>query len=546
MNSLKINWTPGGGDVDSYTVTLFQQSRLVSSHTVPKPVLEHSFQQLEAGELYNIMVQSNSGHLHNNNTATGRTVPAPVTGLGTDNKHTSCSLVVSWQAAAGVAKGYKLELLNEEKSLIANSSVPASARQHRFNELTPGKKYKIRVITVSGMLYSKGALTEGRTVPAAVSALMITGNSTESLSFGWETSEGQFEAYEIFLYNPDDTLHDRKPGTASLRQCSFHRLLPGRMYKMAIVTRSGNLTNETSIHGRTVPAPVTALHALNKNQSDSLWFTWNKAAGDLSGYELSLHNPNGTLQDKRDGNEALRECLFQHLIPGRLYSLVIATKSGYLTNKATAVGRTAPRPPKSVSFADVTNTSLEISWTAPEDTDYEDFELQWSPQDPLSVINPYQIGSSGSRILRGLYPGRLYNVSVRTVSGTPLTNRAYSQPIYEAIRTKPERIQHIHCRPQNSTAISCSWSPPQSDYDGYSIECYHQGSRELVYSRRTGKDSSPYNIAKLEPHKRYIVSVKVLSDKMVSRAVEDSVITMIDRECGELLYTLAGLLLSDC
>ncbi|RXM98725.1 Receptor-type tyrosine-protein phosphatase beta, partial [Acipenser ruthenus] len=617
MNSLKINWTPGGGDVDSYTVTLFQQSRLVSSHTVPKPVLEHSFHQLEAGELYNIMVQSNSGHLHNNNTATGRTVPAPVTGLVADNKHTSCSLVMSWQAAAGVAEGYKLELLNEEKSLIANSSVPASARQHRFNELTPGKKYKVRVITVSGMLYSKGALTEGRTVPAAVSALMITGNSTESLSFGWETSEGQFEAYEIFLYNPDDTLHDRKSGTASLRQCSFHGLLPGRMYKMAIVTRSGDLTNETSIHGRTVPsmvrnilvsnngemnslkinwtpgggdvdsytvtlfqqsrlvsshtvpkpvlehsfhqleagelynimvqsnsghlhnnntatgrtvpAPVTALHALNKNQTDSLWFTWNQAAGDLSGYEISLHNPNGTLQDKRDGNKALRECLFQHLIPGRLYRLVIATKSGYLTNKASAEGRTAPRPPKSVSFADVTNTSLEISWTAPEDTDYEDFELQWSPQDPLSVINPYQIGRSGSRILRGLYPGRLYNVSVRTVSGIPLTNRAYSQPIYETIRTKPERIQHIHCRPQNSTAISCSWSPPQSDYDGYSIECYHQGSRELVYSRRTGKDSSPYNIAKLEPHKRYIVSVQVLSDKMVSRAVEDSVITMIDR-----------------
>ncbi|KAK1169237.1 hypothetical protein AOXY_G10206 [Acipenser oxyrinchus oxyrinchus] len=529
MNSLKINWTPGGGDVDSYTVTLFQQSRMVSSHTIPKSVLEHSFHQLEAGELYNIMVQSNSGHLHNNNTATGRTVPAPVTGLVADNKHTSCSLVVSWQAAAGVAEGYKLELLNEEKSLIANSSVPASARQHRFNELTPGKKYKVRVITVSGMLYSKGALTEGRTVPAAVSALMITGNSTESLSFGWETSEGQFDAYEIFLYNPDDTLHDRKPGTASLRQCSFHELLPGRMYKMAIVTRSGDLTNETSIHGRTVPAPVTALHALNKNQSDSLWFTWNQAAGDLSGYELSLHNPNGTLQDKRHGSEALRECLFQHLIPGRLYRLVIATKSGYLTNKATAEGRTAPRPPKSISFADVTNTSLEISWTAPEDTDYEDFKLQWSPQDPLSVINPYQTGRSGSRILRGLYPGRLYNVSVRTVSGTPLTNRAYSQPIYETIRTKPERIQHIHCRPQNSTAISCSWSPPQSDYDGYSIECYHQGSRELVYSRRTGKDSSPYNIAKLEPHKRYIVSVKVLSDKMVSRAVEDSVITMIDR-----------------
>lgn len=51
-----------------------------------------------------------------------------------------------------------------------------------------------------------------------------------------------------------------------------------------------------------------------------------------------------------------------------------------------------------------------------------------------------------------------------------------------------------------------------------------------MYSQRTGRDSTLYHITQLEPHKRYTVSVKAISDSMTSEAAEDSVVTMIDRE----------------
>lgn len=72
-NSLKVNWTPGAGDVDSYTVMLFQQTHQLDSQTVSKHVYEHIFHKLEAGEQYQVVVQSNSGTLHNNLAAFGRT-----------------------------------------------------------------------------------------------------------------------------------------------------------------------------------------------------------------------------------------------------------------------------------------------------------------------------------------------------------------------------------------------------------------------------------------------------------------------------------------
>uniref|UniRef100_A0A8B9S3Q3 protein-tyrosine-phosphatase n=1 Tax=Apteryx owenii TaxID=8824 RepID=A0A8B9S3Q3_APTOW len=526
-NSLKVSWTPGGGDVDSYTVTLFQQNHQLDSQSVSKHVSELMFHKLEAGEQYRVVVQSNSGTLHNSLAAFGRTIPASVQELFADHTYSSHSLLVTWQKAPGVAERYDILLLNEQGILLSNKSEPATAKQHKFEDLLAGKKYKIQVLTVSGGLFSKRAETVGRTVPAAVTNLKVTESTTGRLSFSWTSSEGELDSYDIFLYNPDKSLHDRISGEQHLQQCSFQNLRQGRMYRMVIVTHSGDLTNESSVFGRTVPAPVVGLKASNRNTTDSLWFTWDPAAGDVDFYELNLYNPNGTQKETWRRKE-LKEWHFQDLVPGRKYTLVVVTHSGDLTNTANAEGRTAPSPPNTVSFTDVANTSLSITWWGPPNwTDYDDFELQWLPKDPLTVFNPYSSSKSKVRIMNGMRPGRLYEFSVRTVSGDNW--KTYSQSLSASVRTKPDKIQSLHCRPQTSTAIACSWTPPDSDFDGYSVECKKMDTREVEFSKRIEKDKSLLNIMTLVPHKRYLVSIKVHSADMTSEVVEDSTITMIDR-----------------
>ncbi|KAM3870109.1 receptor-type tyrosine-protein phosphatase beta [Diretmus argenteus] len=530
-SSLKVSWTPGQGDVDSYLVFLYRQSRRLDVRSVLKHHNELSFGSLQPGQLYSVTVQSVSGELVNNNTAGGRTVPSAVTGLQADNRHTTCSLQLSWQEALGVADGYSLTLLDERGSLVANSSQPSGLTQHRFDSLTPGKKYRILVQTSSGGVYSQGVSTEARTRPAAATDLSIKANTTTSLTFHWSPPEGEFEAYDIYLYNSDDTLQERRHGQPSARQCSFQGLRPGAPYKMVLQTRSGEQANDSAVWARTVPAAVTSLKAQSGNQSDALRVSWDRAGGELSGYLLSLYNPNSLQQAEEQLGSEVTGFIFAGLVPGRLYQVVVLSRSGELSNRASTLGRTAPGPPTSFVFGGVTNTSLEITWSGPGDSDYDDFDLQWAPRDRLSVINPYHTRTSGSRILRGMYPGRLYNFSLRTISGATEAGAAptYSLPIHESIRTKPEPVHGLHCRPQSSTSISCSWGPPEADYDSYTIECLHQDTRTLVYSRRTGHDSTVYLITQLEPHKRYTVSVKVISDSMTSEAAQDGVVTMIDR-----------------
>ncbi|XP_076119767.1 receptor-type tyrosine-protein phosphatase beta [Alosa pseudoharengus] len=527
--SLKINWTPGQGDVDSYNVSLWGPGRQPDTRALPKHVNQLNFHDLQPGQKYSITVQSISGSLLNNSTATGRTIPPSVTALQVDNKHTTGSLLVSWQAGWGVFDGYSLQLLDERGSLVTVSSEGAGSTQHRFDRLTPGKKYRVLVQTLSGSIPSKGVSAEGRTRPAAVNDLFIKANSTSSLSFHWSPPEGDFDGYDIYLYSSDEVLHDRKNGEAKTLECSFQNLRPGALYKMVVLTKSGDQKNDSSIWARTVPAAVTSLQAGSGNQTQSLWLVWERAAGEFSGYVLSIYNPDGSQHAEQQLPPESREHTFPALVPGRLYVVVMLTRSGELTNRASTEGRTAPMSPTSFTFGGITNTSLEITWSGPVNTDYDDFDLQWTPKDHLSVFNPYHMRTSGSRILKGLYPGRLYTFSLRTVSGSGTGQTTYSAPIYKSIRTKPQRIQSLHCRPQNSMAISCSWSPPEADFDSYTIECLRQDSRRLVYSRRTSRDSTVYHITQLEPHKRYIVSIKAISDSMTSEAAEESVITMIDR-----------------
>ncbi|XP_077769957.1 receptor-type tyrosine-protein phosphatase beta isoform X2 [Canis aureus] len=526
-DSLTVNWTPGGGDVDSYTVSAFRQNQKVESQTISKHVSEYTFQRLEAGELYQIVIASVSGSLKNQIDAVGRTVPASVQGIIADNAYSSHSLTVSWQKAVGVAERYEILLLNDNGILLSNTSEPATTKQHKFEDLTPGKKYKIQILTVSGGLLSKEAQTEGRTVPAAVTNLRITENSTRHLSFSWTTSEGELNWYNIFLYNPDRTLQERAQVDPQIQSFSFQNLLQGRMYKMVIVTHSGELSNESFIFGRTVPASVSNLRGSNRNMTDSLWFSWSPASGDFDFYELILYNPNGTKKENwRDKD--LTEWRFHGLVPGRKYTLCVVTHSGDLSNRLTGESRTAPSPPSLMSFADVTNTSLAITWKGPPDwTDYDDFELQWSPRDAITVFNPYSNRKSEGRIIHGLRPGRSYQFSVKTVSGD--SKKTYSKPIFGSVRTKPDKIQNLHCRPQNSTAIACSWIPPDSDFDGYSIECRKMDTQEVEFSRKLEKEKSLLNIMMLVPHKRYLVSIKVQSAGMSSEVVEGSTITMIDR-----------------
>lgn len=110
----------------------------------------------------------------------------------------------------------------------------------------------------------QSALSFPISAPAAVTNLKVTERTTGRLSFNWTTSLGEFDKYDIFLYNPDTSLQDRNSGNQNLQKYSFQNLVQGRLYKIVIVTHSGKLTKEAFIFARTGKALHELIH-LQKN-----------------------------------------------------------------------------------------------------------------------------------------------------------------------------------------------------------------------------------------------------------------------------------------
>lgn len=517
--SLRASWSSGDGDMDFYSVFLFQETHVKDTKQVPKHITQTEFHNLEPGQLYSVTVQSVSGTQTNNSTASGRTDPSAVTGLRADNELSTHSLLVSWTAAVGIYDGYSLQLLDDSDRVIANASVPNANNSYTFKNLTPGRWYKALVHTISGTAKSKDVTTKGQTSPAAVTGLHVCSNTSSELSFCWAAAEGRVDGYDLDLYDQDKTLQShRKLGKDALNW-SFTNLLPGMLYKMMILSRSGKLSShQSSIWARTAPASVIDLHVENQGQMNSLLLSWTRGPGALTGYSVSIDG-----FEQHLGPEST-QVVFHRLVAGRLYPATIQTWSENLTNTTTAVGRTVPAPPSSMSVSSSTS-SVEIKWDVPYTGDYDDFEVTWFPQDTLQVSGNH----STQRILEGLHPGRLYNISLRTVSGMTDSPVTYSSPVYHTVRIPPHSTPSFHCFPLSSTSVSCSWIPPESDYDSYVVECRKQGSRTPVYTYTLGHDTLSQHFDRLEPFRNYTLYITVMSGDKQSSTTKNSVITMIDR-----------------
>ncbi|XP_061532399.1 receptor-type tyrosine-protein phosphatase beta-like isoform X2 [Phycodurus eques] len=532
-SSLTVSWTPGEGDVDGYTAVLYRQHQQLAARPVLKLHNRVVFGSLRPGQLYGVTVQAFSGDLSSNQTASGRTVPSAVTALLVENPAGTDGLRASWREATGVSDGYFLQLLDERGAVLANATPTGALARHTFHGLSPGRRYGVLVRTTSGEVQSLGVSARARTRPAAATQLSVKSDTGTGLALSWSRPAGDLDSYDILLYGADEVLLERRRTGPSGLDCWFGGLAPGSVYRMEVVTRSGPLSNRSAVWARTAPSAVTSLRAESGDACDQLRVLWRRGQGGVDGYRVSLSAPDGSLRAQERLGSDVMEFIFGDLTPGRLYRVDVLSLSGDLANGTGVHGRTAPRSPGSLLFRGVTNTSLEVTWTAPADCDYDDFDVRWTPPDRGFAVNPYESRRSASRILRGLFPGRLYNVSLRTVSGASRGGGgaapSYSPPVQRSVRTKPSPVVGLRCRPHSSTSVSCSWAPPETDFDSYAVECAHEDSGSLVYSRRWDRRPAAYVIGLLEPHKRYDVRVKVISDGSASEPAHDNVVTMIDR-----------------
>lgn len=87
-------------------------------------------------------------------------------------------------------------------------------------------------------------------MPAAVSIVTITNNSSDSLNVSWRAAEGDVDSYMVMLKDLEKIVHTLAVSKATT-DCAFSSLVSGRLYTIVITTHSGSYRNQTLLQART-------------------------------------------------------------------------------------------------------------------------------------------------------------------------------------------------------------------------------------------------------------------------------------------------------
>lgn len=514
-SSLSLSWQAGNGRTQRFRLQLWEQSEspdqsgLLKNETLGSTTTRHTLNRLVPGRLYNITVVTEGGKLQNSRTIEAQTVPSAVFNL-TTNYENSTSLLLSWQKPKGDLDAL-IVTLTSNGTRLWETTLPGNITEVTIHQLTPGSAYQLTVTSRSGRLTNQSEITV-RTAPAPASLLTLSPSTSGGLFLAWSPPAGHWENYRLFLFDGSQqivsTSLDQEAVNFSIPSAG---LTPGRVYRVVLRVESGGLTAESSCEGSTAPAPVLDLHIRHSDQT-SLSAMWSHSPlGLRDSYFLTLYHGNNT-EATRTVEPNMRECTFNVLTPGRLYTITVTTRSGKLNTSVSVEGRTVPMELHAFTLRNMGVNNLEASWTKPPgDVDLYMLTLL---RDSVVVQNYSVPVSSSSLLLAGLTPGTLYRLQAVTVSG-----KLQSNPISLEARTAPEPVSEITVsNGGKSDALQVSWRPVSGVVDSYLV-CLEErkgiSKHKFVVSHSSPPECS---FRSLEAGRLYSVVIKTRSGDLETAA----------------------------
>lgn len=88
---------------------------------------------------------------------------------------------------------------------------------------------------------------------------------------------------------------------------------------------------------------MSDISVTNGGRSDAVRVSWRPAIGVVDSYLVRLQDRGRTVHTLAVSHSSPPECMFSSLVAGRLYTVVIATRSGGLENATAVQARTRKR-----------------------------------------------------------------------------------------------------------------------------------------------------------------------------------------------------------
>lgn len=359
----------------------------------------------------------------------------------TIEKVTSNSVLVHWMPPENSEfTEYSIRYRTESEQMwVRLPSVKTTEAD--VTDMTPGEKYTIQVNTVSFGVESPNPQQVNQTVrpnPVSNIAPLVDSNN---ITLEWPRPEGRVEMYIIHWW-PTENPEQKKSKNVS-------------------------------------EANISPPFANEQNGNNS---------------ETKVHNEQPTVR-----------ILIGDLFSGVQYNFQIKTISYGLVSDLTPLqARTMPLIQSEVFIViSLERDTVTLSYT-PTPQQISKFDLYRFSLGDVNIPDKEKLANDTDRkvTFTGLIPGRLYNITVWTVSGG-----VSSQPIQRQDRMYPEPITQLNATQITDTYITLKWDTPKGEYNAFEVQYLKTDSNYV--QNLTVHDS--ITITDLKPHRNYTFTVVVRS-----------------------------------
>ncbi|XP_069037972.1 receptor-type tyrosine-protein phosphatase eta [Lepisosteus oculatus] len=516
-SSVSLNWTEPVGKSSYFRVDVFETgtNSTFSLTQSRENMTEKSFNigNLTAGTGYTFTVIAVAA---DNSTAgapvslSQYTRPDVIRNL-TVTQVTTSSVSLNWTEPVGKSSYFRVEVLETGTNStfsLTQSRENMTEKSFNIGNLTAGTGYTFTVIAVAADNSTAGAPVSlsqytSKTLPSpdwffpnplpaltgpdVIRNLTVTQVTTSSVSLNWTEPVGKSSYFRVDVFETGtNSTFSLTQSRENMTEKSFNigNLTAGTGYTFTVIAMAADnstagapvslsqYTSKTNLD-KAEPTKVVGLTAQTLN-STAIKLTRNKSSDYKNGYSYVIQTfPNLTVQGIRQSSETT---IIAQVSPGTKYTFQVFSE---IQNKTTGGAETVSNYTNVASRAFV-HVSLKSYWSAfwiflllPEKIKTSDIQVSsngstnsitvtWNP--PAGKVESYNItiqggstitSNSRSVTFTNLAPGRIYNVTVTTISGPFHVD---SDVVQNA--TYPTAPGDIEIKSKANDSMSIVWGEP--------------------------------------------------------------------------------------
>ncbi|XP_059616511.1 tyrosine-protein phosphatase 10D isoform X1 [Phlebotomus argentipes] len=498
------------------------------SSTMNTDKTTYPLETLLPGRNYSITVQAVSAKVESNE-STISVVTRPSSPIIEDLKSIREGLNISWKSDVN-SRQEKYEIMYSRNDTGEVKTILTTESRRVIKNLHPGAGYEIKVFALSHGLRSEPHAYFQAVYPNSPRNMTIEKVTSNSVLVRWMPPiQSEFSDYSIRYRTESERQWIRLPSVKST-EADVTDMTPGEKYTIQVNTVSYGVESPNPQHVNQTVRPNPVSNIIPLVDSTNITLEWPRPEGRVETYFVhwwpvanpdQVHTKNVSevyvIPMSWAGESASEvklsidetptvHVLIGDLMPGVLYQFKIHTISyGLISDITQLTTRTKPLIQSEVFVVNnlQERDMVTLSYTPTPQTSSKFDLYRFSLGDP-DILDKEKLANDTDRkvTFTGLMPGRLYNITVWTVSGG-----VASLPIQRQDRMYPEPITQLNATRVSDTEITLKWDIPNGEYNAFEVQ-YLTIDNNYVQNL-TVHDS--ITIKDLKPHRNYTFTVVVRS-----------------------------------